>query len=155
MGIGKEIADQVVAQIQLAAASLTFDSFQIARRRLPTVEKEDLSEGVPEISVVFSEFVGNEQDRSAEFLIYSISVVVACHVRDPNGTTADNVETFVEEIIDLLSDRDLAELTTAGGDVVELRLPVIWDPVFDPERLKDGVLVALSTFEYVFDKSRS
>lgn len=154
MGIGKDIAETVVSTISDSGETWSVDSFEIARRRLPPIKKEEMTEGVPEVSVSFVSKEGDEQDRSSEILKYKIAVSVSVHTTKQE--IEDTVEDFVEELQDFLAKEDNCVLDIGNGNDVELELPFVNDPIYHPELLRDAkVYLSVTVFDYQFDKMRT
>ena len=156
MGIGKDIAEAVVAlmldEAKRPAFSATLNS--VNRSRLPAIQKKELPAGEAVVRVSFVAKEGDEQDRSSEFLIYQIAVSVSAHV--PDETAEDNVESFVEEMHDYISERDNWILDIGNGNEAELELPFVNDPIYEPQLLRDGkVFLSVTIFNYRFDKERT
>lgn len=145
MSYAVSILDGVVAKLN----ETTFGTATVERQILPRVERKGLT---PKIIVALQGIASEEQDRSADYMSYTVGVGLSY----PVSTDADYEAALdmTEAIQDWLSRVDNRQITTAEANYC-LVPPFEMDGLFDPASVNEaGVMFTLSNFNYRTIKNR-
>lgn len=146
MSFSVSILDGVVAKL----GETTFGTAVVERQILPRVEKRSLS--TPKIIVALQGVESAEQDRSADYMSYTVGVGLSY----PVSTDADyeSALDMTEAIQDWLSRTDNRHISTAEADYC-LVPPFEMDGLFDPTTVNEaGIMFTLTNFNYRTTKNR-
>lgn len=145
MSFSVAILDGVVAKL----SETTFGTATVERQILPRVERKGLT---PKIIVALQGVESAEQDRSADYMSYTVGVGLSY----PVSTDADYEAALdmTEAIQDWLSRVDNRQITTAEANYC-LVPPFEMDGLFDPTSVNEaGVMFTLTNFNYRTTKNR-
>lgn len=146
MSFSVSILDGVVAKL----GETTFGTAVVERQILPRVEKRSLA--TPKIIVALQGVESAEQDRSADYMSYTVGVGLSY----PVSTDADyeSALDMTEAIQDWLSRTDNRHISTAEADYC-LVPPFEMDGLFDPTTVNEaGIMFTLTNFNYRTTKNR-
>jgi hypothetical protein len=145
MSFSVAVLDGVVAKL----SETTFGTATVERQILPRVERKGLT---PKIIVALQGVESAEQDRSADYMSYTVGVGLSY----PVSTDADYEAALdmTEAIQDWLSRVDNRQITTAEANYC-LVPPFEMDGLFDPTSVNEaGVMFTLTNFNYRTTKNR-
>ncbi len=145
MSFSVAVLDGVVAKLN----ETTFGTATVERQILPRVERKGLT---PKIIVALQGVESAEQDRSADYMSYTVGVGLSY----PVSTDADYEAALdmTEAIQDWLSRVDNRQITTAEANYC-LVPPFEMDGLFDPTSVNEaGVMFTLTNFNYRTTKNR-
>jgi len=146
MSYAVSILDGVAAKL----GETTFGTATIERQILPRVDKKGLTE--PLIIVALQSVESAEQDRSADYMSYTVGVGLSYPVKsDADYESALNM---AEAIQDWLSRVDNRQIATAEATFC-LVPPFEMDGLFDPTTVNEaGIMFTLTNFNYRTIKNR-
>ena len=146
MGIAVNLTDAVTAKLN----ETTFGTATVERQLSPKVTRKAL---VPQIIVALQSKVSVEQDRSNEWIEYTVGVGLSYPISAESDLDAGL--NMAEDIQDWLSLKANRQLIIAEGSLC-LVPPFTMENVFDPEQVDDaGVMFCVSNFNYRFYKNRT
>jgi hypothetical protein len=146
MSYAVSILDGVVAKLN----ETTFGSATVERQILPRVEKRTLS--VPKIIVALQGIESAEQDRSADYMSYTVGVGLSYPVS--SDADYESALAMTEDIQDWISRTDNRNISTAEADFC-LVPPFEMDGLFDPTTVNEaGIMFTLNNFNYRTIKNR-
>ena len=146
MGVAVNLTDAVTAKLN----ETTFGTATVVRQLVPKIKREDLT---PQIKVALQSKTSVEQDRSNEWIEYTIDVVQIYPIKsDSHLEDGLNMYQDIQECLSLKSNR---QLTTADGTFC-LVPPFEMENLFDPDQVDEaGVMFTISNFNYRFFKNRT
>jgi len=146
MSYAVSILDGVVAKLN----ETTFGSATVERQILPRVEKRTLS--VPKIIVALQGIESADQDRSADYMSYTVGVGLSYPVS--SDADYESALAMTEDIQDWISRTDNRNISTAEADFC-LVPPFEMDGLFDPTTVNEaGIMFTLNNFNYRTIKNR-
>lgn len=146
MSYAVSILDGVVAKLN----ETTFGSATVERQILPRVEKRTLS--VPKIIVALQGIESAEQDRSADYMSYTVGVGLSYPVS--SDADYESALAMTEDVQDWISRTDNRNISTAEADFC-LVPPFEMDGLFDPTTVNEaGIMFTLNNFNYRTIKNR-
>jgi hypothetical protein len=147
MSFAISILDGVVAKLNES----TFGSATVERQILPRVERKGLS--TPRIIVALQAVASEEQDRSNDYMQYTVGVGLSYPVaEEADYELAIDMMESIQDWLCLMANR---QITTAEATYC-LVPPFEMDGLFDPTTVNEaGIMFTLTNFNYRTTKNRS
>ena len=150
--------------IQIADALVTYltaqdSSWSVSRKNVPLVKKEEVPNTGFIIQVTPVSFEMPEGEQARNVFTERYTTIIACYRKALGQSNQDQALEDLDNVRVALSSEAGTNLTLSGGSeysFARLQLPMVNDPVYDIDRMKDEhIFQSVITLNHILLRNRS